>query len=170
MKRLNKFMIGIFVMLVILACQHDNNRPKLSHENTIRYIDSAYVFIKKGNYTQADSIFKKLLMYQLSPSDSIYMSMGYVPVLLNKNDTRDALIHIDRAFPKNNTDRNNLLRRYSYRLTAFMIDKNCIKARHELDLMFNLIGNDSTMSLSKADLIYNRTVLNRMCASSGASL
>lgn len=152
---------ALFILLAF-SCQSEKILH-LDSSDVRKELSIAYLYEDRGNIAGADSIYKRLLSFSVYPMDSINISGSYLSVLRQEGDYKSMLLHVNRAFPFNNTIHRNLLRRYSYRMQAFMGLMQCDSVRTELDNLFHLVGDDSTLQLSMADLIQNRAVVDSIC-------
>lgn len=158
-----------FVLTIVItalafgSCHSDSSQQLLSPEEVQRQLNTAYAVEDRGDTMGADSIYQALLSHQLSPTDSAGVSGSYLSVLFKEGEYRNALIHVDRAFPANCTNHSDLLRRYSYRFRAYLAMRQCDSIRFELAKLFELVESDSALQLSMEDIIQYRSVVDSIC-------
>jgi hypothetical protein len=153
----------LLVAMVLYECRSEPVVVRLTTEEVLERLKIAYALEDSGNYLSADSIYRELLTYSVTPADSSSISASYLSVLRKKADFRGMLFHSNRAFPENSAENRDLLRRHSYRMDAFLALRMCDSTRIELVNLVKLVEQDSTLQLKIADLIHNTAVVDSIC-------
>lgn len=151
-------------MLLLLGCDTDRTLQDVETKDISASLEHAISLRDSGMFEAADSAFKAILALRPSSTDSIRVSMSYVPVLIRLNKRELALGHIDRAFPDGGDDLRMLMRRSSFRFQLFIKNRECDSARIELEREFHLVEQDTTLQLTRADIEFNRTFVDSVCA------
>lgn len=147
------------VAIIFASCSPPQEQRELSAEQVTRLLNLAYAKQDSGALDVADTVYRHLLKYQVSPKDSIDISNGYLSLLLRRRMTTDIRKYIDRSVPASSVSVDDRFFRSINLFQTFLIERKCDSALLELNHLYDLVEREGARQLSMTDLDQNKYAL-----------